>query len=102
LQPLTPDRRRHAHRGRATLGATGFIVLADYAELLRADGGHVFLSGVGPDLREQLRHTRRVDQRDAVTVVPASDTILNSRTTTRRSGSPGTLLALIRRSLDDG
>jgi sulfate permease, SulP family len=28
--------------------------------------------------REQLRHTRRVDLRDAVTVVPASDTILES------------------------
>jgi len=65
-------------RGRATLGATGFIVLADYAELLRADGGHLFLSGVGPDLLEQLRHTHRVDLQDAVTVVPASDTILES------------------------
>jgi len=65
-------------RGRTTLGATGFIVLADYAELLRADGGHVFLSGVGPDLLEQLQHTHRVDLQDAVTVIPASETILES------------------------
>jgi SulP family sulfate permease len=65
-------------RGRTTLGATAFIVLADYAEQLRSDGGHLFLSGVGPDLLEQLRHTHRVDLRDAVTVVPASDTILES------------------------
>ena len=65
-------------RGRTTLGATGFIVLADYAELLRSDGGHLFLSGVGPELLEQLRYTRRVDLSDAVTVIPASQTILES------------------------
>ena len=65
-------------RGRTTLGATGFIVLADYAELLRSDGGHLFLSGVGPELLEQLQHTRRVDLSDAVTVIPASQTILES------------------------
>jgi MFS superfamily sulfate permease-like transporter len=38
----------------------------------------LFLSGVGPDLLEQLRHTHRVDLRDAVTVIPASETILQS------------------------
>ena len=65
-------------RGRTTLGATGFIVLADYAELVRSDGGHLFLSGVGPELLEQLRYTRRVDLSDAVTVIPASQTILES------------------------
>ena len=65
-------------RGRTTLGATAFIVLADYAEQLHSDGGHLFLSGVGPDLLEQLRHTHRVDLRDAVTVIPASETILES------------------------
>lgn len=65
-------------RGRTKLGATAFIVLADYAEQLRSDGGHLFLSGVGPDLLEQLRHTHRVDLRDAVTVIPASETILES------------------------
>lgn len=65
-------------RGRATLGATAFIVLADYAEQLHSEGGHLFLSGVGPDLLEQLRHTHRVDLRDAVTVIPASEMILES------------------------
>ena len=65
-------------RGRTSLGATGFIVLADYAERLRSDGGHLFLSGVGPDLLEQLQQTHRVDLRDAVTVVPASETLLES------------------------
>jgi sulfate permease, SulP family len=65
-------------RGRTTLGATAFIVLADYSERLRAAGGHLFLSGVQPDLHQQLRDTDRVDLQDAVTVIPASDTILQS------------------------
>jgi sulfate permease, SulP family len=65
-------------RGRTTLGATGFIVLADYAERLRSAGGHLFLSGVAPGLHEQLRSTHRVDLVDAVTVIPASDAILQS------------------------
>jgi SulP family sulfate permease len=65
-------------RGRTTLGATGFIVLAEYAERLRSAGGHLFLSGVAPKLHEQLRSTHRVDLVEAVTVIPASDTILQS------------------------
>ena len=65
-------------RGRTALGATAFIVLADYADRLRSAGGHLFLSGVDPDLLEQLRKSHRVDLRDAVTVVPASTTILKS------------------------
>ena len=65
-------------RGRSTLGATAFIVLADYAEQLRLAGGHLFLSGVEADLLDQLRRSHRVDLQDAVTVVPASETILKS------------------------
>ena len=65
-------------RGRTTLGATAFIVLADYAERLRSAGGHLFLSGVEGDLLDQLRQSHRVDLRGAVTVVPASATILDS------------------------
>ncbi len=65
-------------RGRTTLGATAFIVLADYAERLRSADGHLFLSGVEPDLLDQLRRSHRVDLRDAVTIVPASETILQS------------------------
>jgi SulP family sulfate permease len=65
-------------RGRTTLGATAFIVLADYSERLHAAGGHLFLSGVQPELHKQLQDTHRVDLQDAVTVIPASDTILQS------------------------
>ena len=52
-------------RGRTTLGATAFIVLANYAQRIRAAGGHLFLSGLGPDLLEQLHHAHRVDLQDA-------------------------------------
>jgi sulfate permease, SulP family len=65
-------------RGRTTLGATAFIVLADYAERISAAGGHLYLSGVQPDLSEQLRSTHRVDLHDDVTVIPASHRILES------------------------
>ncbi len=65
-------------RGRTTLGATAFIVLAEYAETLRSAGGHLFLSGLSPELIEQLQGSHRVDLRDAVTVVPASEAVLQS------------------------
>ncbi len=65
-------------RGRTRLGATAFIVLADYAERLRSAGGHLFLSGVEPDLFDQMGRSRRVDLEDAVTVFPAEETILQS------------------------
>lgn len=68
-------------RGRTTLGATAFIVLADYAERLRSAGGHMYLSAVTPELAEQLRDTHRVDLEDAVTVIPATETILESTQT---------------------
>lgn len=65
-------------RGRTTLGATAFIVLADYAEQLRSAQGHLFLSGVNDELEHQLRQTQRVDLKDAVTLVPAASTVLQS------------------------
>jgi MFS superfamily sulfate permease-like transporter len=88
-------------RGRTTLGATAFIVLADYAERLHTAGGRLFLSGVEPDLLKQLQKGHRVDLQDTVTVVPASDTILESTQTDldgRRgvAGSSGPVLALSR------
>ena len=68
-------------RGRTTLVATAFIVLADDAERLRSAGGQMYLSGVTAELREQLRDTHRVDLQDAVTIIPATKTILESTQT---------------------
>ena len=45
----------------------------------------MYLSGVTVELAEQLRDTHRVDLEDAVTVIPATETILEStRTSDRR------------------
>ena len=38
----------------------------------------MLLSGVAPEFIEELQSTHRVDLRGAVTVVPASETILDS------------------------
>jgi sulfate permease, SulP family len=65
-------------RGRTTLGATAFIVMADYAERIRAAGGHLFLSGVDPQLLNQLQKAHRVDLADTVTALVASETVLAS------------------------
>jgi SulP family sulfate permease len=48
-------------RGRSTLGATFVIVIKQYAEQVALADGRLFLSGVGPDLVEQL-HRTRVDE----------------------------------------
>ena len=85
LQTRLPDPARSERpvvvlrlRGRTTLGATAFIVLADYAERLGVAGGHLFLSGVDRTLLKQLEKTHRLDLRGAVTVVPASETVVES------------------------
>jgi hypothetical protein len=44
----------------------------------RASGGHPFLSGVEPNLNDQLRAGRRLDLADAVPDVPAAGTVLES------------------------
>ena len=59
-------------RGRTALGATSFVILADYARRLEAAGGRLYLSGVDPDLLEQFRRTRRVDVDRRVRVYEAT------------------------------
>ncbi|MEU5877540.1 SulP family inorganic anion transporter [Spirillospora sp. NPDC047279] len=48
-------------RGRTSLGATFFLVIADYAESLSHVGGRLYLSGLDPEMLDKLRHTKRVD-----------------------------------------
>ena len=64
-------------RGRTHLGATSLVVLGGYAERLAAAEGHLYLSGINPRLVKQLRTTQRIDP-DRVTIVPATDTLLDS------------------------
>ncbi|HEY5358155.1 MAG TPA: SulP family inorganic anion transporter [Streptosporangiaceae bacterium] len=48
-------------RGRTSLGATFVKVVAGYADRLADCGGRLYLSGLEPDLSEQLRRTGHVD-----------------------------------------
>jgi SulP family sulfate permease len=64
-------------RGRTALGATSFAILADYAQRLAAVDGRLFLSGVDPQLFQQLRRTRRID-RDKVEIFTATPTLGDS------------------------
>ena len=62
LQVLLPDPRDTERpavvlrlRGRAAVGVTFMVVLADYADRLDAVGGRLFVSGLTPDLAQRLR-----------------------------------------------
>jgi sulfate permease, SulP family len=75
LQAHLPDPAHAQHpavvlrlRGRVTLGATSFAVLADYAERLAAVGGCFYLSGVDPALMAQIDHNRTLEQAGNVRV----------------------------------
>jgi SulP family sulfate permease len=75
LQAHLPDPAHAQHpavvlrlRGRVTLGATSFAVLADYAERLAAVGGCFSLSGVDPALMAQIDHNRTLEQAGNVRV----------------------------------
>ncbi len=47
-------------RGRTHLGATLIDVLADYAEALRAAQGRLYISGLGEEAYEQVRHSGKL------------------------------------------
>jgi SulP family sulfate permease len=62
-------------RGRTALGATSFVILAEYADRLEAAGGRLYLSGIDPGLLDQFRRAQRVDGEGRVRVFPASEII---------------------------
>jgi len=62
-------------RGRVTLGATAFAVLADYAERLAAVSGRLYLSGVDPAVLDQIHRTRTVAQVTGVRIFEADNVI---------------------------
>ena len=59
-------------RGRTSLGATFFRILAAYAEQLAAAGGRLYLSGLGPDMAAVLARTGRVTVTSPVRVFGAT------------------------------
>lgn len=59
-------------RGRTTLGSTFFTVVDDYAGRLHALGGRLYLSGVSPELAEQMRAARVVEHTEGLHIVEAT------------------------------
>ena len=51
-------------RGRTMVGATFVVVIEDYLKRLRVGGGQLFLTGVAPDVAEQLVAVHRFDEGD--------------------------------------
>ena len=58
-------------RGRASLGATAFTVLAHYADRLGESGGRLYVSGVDPELAEKFEHVIDVRLHERIAVYPA-------------------------------
>jgi sulfate permease, SulP family len=62
-------------RGRTSLGATFFMVIADYTRRLRAVDGRLYLSGVDHDLAARLRRAGRVDVADPIPMIEATSLV---------------------------
>ena len=62
-------------RGRTTLGATFFSVIAGYAERLEEAGGKLYLSGVSRDVADYWDQERLATQHVALDTFPATDII---------------------------
>ncbi|HKJ55821.1 MAG TPA: SulP family inorganic anion transporter [Nitriliruptoraceae bacterium] len=62
-------------RGRATLGATAYSVLASYARRLQVQGGRLFVSGVDPALAQSFRHVVAPEVQSAIEVHEAVPTL---------------------------
>jgi SulP family sulfate permease len=65
-------------RGRTSLGATSYAVLAHYAQRLAAVGGTLTLTGLAPGVVAQIRKTGRFDLERQVTLVPATERLFES------------------------
>jgi sulfate permease, SulP family len=62
-------------RGRTAMGATFVAVAIGYAERLHERGGHLFLSGVSPELDESLQRTAAEELGDSLTIVDSQPVI---------------------------
>lgn len=62
-------------RGRTSLGATFFVVAADYAAKLEHAGGRLYLSGVDPALLQRISRVGRLDVTGPVRVFEATDVV---------------------------
>jgi SulP family sulfate permease len=78
-------------RGRATLGATAFTVLSQYAARLHEAGGRLYVSGLDPDLAAAFPQVVDLDLQDKIAVFPARR-VLGESTRQARSHAEAWLL----------
>jgi SulP family sulfate permease len=62
-------------RGRTTLGATFFLVAADYADALEAHGGRLYLSGLSPEVLRVWESRVLAEHLANVRLYPATDVV---------------------------
>ena len=62
-------------RGRTSLGATFFVVMADYAQRLDKVGGRLYLSGVDPAMLERMTRNRSLEASGPVKVYQATEVV---------------------------
>jgi sulfate permease, SulP family len=62
-------------RGRTAMGATFVTVTVGYAHRLQARGGHLFLSGVSPELEATLQNAASDELDDSLTIVESEPVI---------------------------
>ena len=77
-------------RGRTSVGATLVDILDEYEERLREVSGRLYLSGVSPDVAQQLRNAGKLDLEDSVRIVPEAGVIGES--TAQAAASAGAWL----------
>jgi len=73
-------------RGRQALQSSMIALIRDYAAELAAGGGRLYLAGVDPQMREQLRRTGLLDELGPDAVVQASDEFYGSCELAQRRG----------------
>ena len=78
-------------RGRASLGATAFTVLSQYAGRLDEAGGRLYVSGLDPDLAEAFPQVVDLDLQDKIAIFPARP-VLGESTREARSHAEAWLL----------
>ena len=72
-------------RGRMALGATGLDVLAKYMDRLHDAGGALFLSGLAPELADQMKRSRRFEDRERIRLFPVEEVLGASSTQAYRA-----------------
>jgi SulP family sulfate permease len=73
-------------RGRGKLHSATIAVLREYAAGCAANGGRMYLAGVGPEMEEQLRRTGVLDLLGPDAVVTATDELYGACATAQQRG----------------